>query len=297
MIDRSGVIKIVVLIHSLMGGGLANATDLVVNNGLAPPAPSNVFSTDLVSIDHIHVQDVGCDVTVLDPCATPGLSTTIETLSGALILEIVSHQTSRLVLTGGNIIEAQARDQSAIDLNGASVFGMHTFDDARVVMADGGLLSIDARDRSDAHFASGFIGGAGILMGEFVARDSASITLAGGTSDPMDRYLAYGAGTITFIGSNFRVDGSSVPYGPIAAQTGTLTGTFESGAAIDNPFYQGGSASPVCQPGPCTGTIILAPGRSGPVHGRLGERYARSRHAGRDEPYPHAAGSASTIEA
>ena len=62
--------------------------------------------------------------------------------------------------------------------------------------------------------------------------------------------LAYDGSEIEIAGRDFKVDGVPVPYGPLSARTGTLTGTLVFGDPINNSFCQGG--------GDCTGTIILA---------------------------------------
>jgi hypothetical protein len=50
--------------------------------------------------------------------------------------------------------------------------------------------------------------------------------------------------TLTIVGSDFRVDGVPVPYGPLAATSGTLSGTLDSGDALLNAFLQGGAVGP-----------------------------------------------------
>ena len=55
----------------------------------------------------------------------------------------------------------------------------------------------------------------------------------------------------------FAVDGSPVPFGDLAAQTGTLTGRLAAGDSINNQFVHAGY--PECTSFPCTGTITLAP--------------------------------------
>jgi len=62
--------------------------------------------------------------------------------------------------------------------------------------------------------------------------------------------------TITVLGTGFAVDGVSVSFGPIAAMSGTLTGTLESGEPIDSYFCHSG-----CEDfgQPHTGLIALVP--------------------------------------
>jgi len=48
--------------------------------------------------------------------------------------------------------------------------------------------------------------------------------------------------TIIFVGTDFMVDGTPVPYGDLTAGAGTLTGTLASGDPINNVFEGGGSS-------------------------------------------------------
>jgi len=68
--------------------------------------------------------------------------------------------------------------------------------------------------------------------------------------------LAYDSSNITIVGSGFAVDNVPVPDGPIAATSGVLTGTLESGEPIDNRFCHSGST--VCSGLSADGLITLA---------------------------------------
>ncbi|MFW9770536.1 MAG: hypothetical protein ACFFEM_17085, partial [Candidatus Thorarchaeota archaeon] len=105
-----------------------------------------------------------------------------------------------------------------------------------------------------AYNSSTFVMTGGTGEGSLAAFGSSNVRISGGTVD--GSLLAIGSSTITIVGSGFAVDGSPVPYGDLAAQTGTLTGTLASGEPIENPFYQGGI---YCVGNMCTGTLTLAP--------------------------------------
>jgi hypothetical protein len=113
-----------------------------------------------------------------------------------------------------------------------------------VALADGGtMLFLFALDSSTITMNGGTVGY------DVRAFDSSTITISGGTAS----YALYtfDSSVITIVGSDFEVDGMPVPYGNLAAQTGTLTGTLASDDPMDNLFYQGG--------GNWTGTITLVP--------------------------------------
>jgi hypothetical protein len=77
--------------------------------------------------------------------------------------------------------------------------------------------------------------------------------LSGGTVTGWLR--ARHSSTIRIVGGNFEVDGAPVPYGDLAAQSGTLTGTLASGDPIDSTFDRGafpGFPTPL-------GTVALIP--------------------------------------
>jgi hypothetical protein len=61
---------------------------------------------------------------------------------------------------------------------------------------------------------------------------------------------AYHDATVTIVGSGFAVDGVPVPFGDLTAMSGTLTGTLQSGEALDLPFnrFTSGSILLVAQP-------------------------------------------------
>jgi hypothetical protein len=258
------------VISTVQSAGMATA-DAVINNGLAPPNPGNVIETDIYLMGDVHVQNVGCDVKVLDPCASPGAPTHVETRAGATVRALTVHETSHLELTGGSLILTRGQGASTIEMNGAASFDVELIDDASLVLNVGSFLTLNAYDQSTAQILGGTPTGGGILSGEIIAWNSATISMSGGQMDTLDRFLAYGNGQIVLYGNGFEVNGMPVPYGPIGVETGTLTGVLASGATLDNLFYHAGHAGPVCQAGPCTGTITLASAPPLPVASLLGQ--------------------------
>ena len=86
-------------------------------------------------------------------------------------------------------------------------------------------------------------------MEDVFAHDTSTVTIRGGViaavpQGPFDIH-AEEASSINISGSGFAVDGVPVPFGPIAATTGTLTGILASGEAIDVRFLH---ATPISEP-------------------------------------------------
>ncbi|HEB90319.1 MAG TPA: pentapeptide repeat-containing protein [Deltaproteobacteria bacterium] len=92
------------------------------------------------------------------------------------------------------------------------------------------------------------------------------------TGGQLGQYVALGAqdqSTIRVFGSGFSVDGMPVPLGTLAAKSGILTGSLESGDPLDNFFAHRGAD---CDEGVCSGRIVvLAPGDDWDLDGALNE--------------------------
>jgi hypothetical protein len=117
-------------------------------------------------------------------------------------------------------------------------------DATEVCLVDGGaVLDLLTQDSSTITVSGGTVR----ILG---AADSSTITMSGGTAS---RFVASDSSTIMIVGSGFAVDGVPVPYGDLAADSGTLTGTLASGDPIDSIFYRGSLGFPV------PGTIVLIP--------------------------------------
>ena len=107
--------------------------------------------------------------------------------------------------------------------------------------------------------------------------ESGTAVLRGGTlriGQPVDAGIlaVNDFATLTVRGSGFAVDGSPVPYGPLVATSGTLSGVLASGDLINNPFIRDAATAQIvlALPEPTT-ALLLACGLVG-----LGGR--RRRH-------------------
>lgn len=214
----------------------AQIIDVVINNGLAPPNAANVVSSASEGPTYYWVQNASCDVMVEDPCAVPGDPTTVAFVEEATPGQILVRQTSHAVVDmPGSGAQIQARESATALLLWARMLELAIWDDAEALV-EGGTY-------------------------QFVRpRHSARVVIAGGEyTEVLDwrNFLPHDDSQILVLGSDFEVDGSAVPPGPIAARTGTLTGILESGEAFSARIGHAGYAVPGCVWGPCTGTIVL----------------------------------------
>jgi hypothetical protein len=215
-------------------GGPARA--LVINNGLAPPNPANVIDADnsFPGTEPVRVQDEGCNWDV-DPNCAGGGSTTVALVDGGVVGGAFTvHESSTILMSGGSVGgDVAAYGSATIAISGGSVAGSLSLQlgDAHGTV-EGGTIA----GRVFTAIVADVIVTGGTVLGGMSANDSSHITIRGGTvmgpleprDDAGERFL--------IVGTGFAVDGQPVPYGPIAALQGTLTGNLESGDPIAVPF-------------------------------------------------------------
>jgi len=259
--------------------GSARAADILINNGLDCSDPGNVIDDSTHGSDHVYVRNVGCGTPdPWSPCAAPGDPTEVCVDEGAEVEDLAVLDSSTVTMSSGLLSGLSAYDFSTVTMSGGFSFGLGThgsstftfrggqlfsliaWDSSTVTMSDGRSSDLTACDSSTITMSEGWLdfllatgfstvmisGGLATGLG---ATDSSTVTMSGGTVGL--NLSATGSSTITIVGSNFAVDGSPVPFGDLAAQTGTLTGRLALRDPINNVFQQGG--------GDYTGTITLAP--------------------------------------
>jgi hypothetical protein len=247
---------------------------------LAPPNSANVIDDGTYSaVDvYVHVRNVGCppgwpDNDPWAPCPSPGDPTEVALVDGGDVWRLYAYDSSSITMTGGELstfvglrdssklrmsggislnASIDTYDTSTATITGGEMWGYALSDSSTLTKSGGAAQVLMAFESSTATMSGG------TLTGWLHADSSSTITISGGTVGGDLR--AYGSSSITIVGRNFEVDGALVPYGDLAAQTGTLTGTLASGGSINNVFYQGGYTGPPCTVTyPCSGTVTLAP--------------------------------------
>ncbi len=231
--------------------GAAQAADVVINNGLAPPSLDNVIdASDDFSLDSVHVRNVGCGD--LDPnasCASPGSATSAELVAGGSVgNDLVARDSSTLTMSGGSVgNDLLGRDSSALTMSGGSVAG-DLLTSSSVTLSGGAVVgSLVAFQNSMLTMSSGSVGG------DFQTQGSSTVTLSGGTVGRVlitfdTSHLTMSGGsvglnfdvfdssTLTLVGTEFGLNGNPIPFGVVDAANGTLTGILESGDLLNNPF-------------------------------------------------------------
>jgi hypothetical protein len=214
---------------ALAVAGSARAIPVLINNGLAPPNPANVFDDATHTDNTLFIRNVGCDELAQVPCASPGAPTTVSLVDGGVVDWLYIMDTSVLEMTGGSVTNNLVGfDTVDYEVSGGSV---------------GGTLA--GRGSSTITMSGGSV--AGFLSAEF----SSTVVLTGGSVGGM--LTGEDDGLLLVSGSGFAVDGTPVPYGDLSLETGLLTGTLLSGDPLSNTFRQGEAA------GIYTGTIRLIP--------------------------------------
>jgi len=272
-------------------GDPPNETDCIINNGLAPPSWQNIIGDDYYQPNAIVVRNVGCPpgwpaVYAYDPCPSPGAPTEVELTSNGVVESLFAKDSSTItmidgrvslalggadfssvVMSGGWVTILTGSGSATFTMSGGSAGGAITDGSLALTIAGGTLESsgaVLARDSSTVAIHSGGVDG------DISAFDSASVTIDGGLLGAGE-LKAHDSSLIQVVGRSFEVDGIEVPYGDLAALTGTLTGTLASGEPLDRVFYRGG--------GDYTGSITL---ESPPqvVRRRLRRRHRRVRRRG-----------------
>jgi hypothetical protein len=255
----------------------AGAADVLLANGSAPPDPANTVGDATAANDHLWIRNAGCPPEGLaDPgadCPAPGAPTAVAVIAGADVGRLTVRDSSSIEMSGGTVGGGSfgtvflVADSASVTVNGGTVNGeILGVRDTSHLTWDGGFLpgSIIAVGSATADIRSGSIAtwlevlqsASVVLSGGSVGNStstsgSASLTVRGGS---VGSFLdAGGSSVIVIEGTGFEVDGSPVPYGPLAATSGILDGVLASGDAFSTEFAQGKSG------GSSTGTIELAP--------------------------------------
>jgi hypothetical protein len=262
---------------------VAGAADVLVANGSAPPDPANVVGDAAYANDHLWVRNAGCPPQgPADPaadCPAPGASTAVAVIAGADMGRLTVCDSASIVMSGGAVgggnfgTVFRVADSASARVIGGTVDGEYlgvtdsahlTWDGGYIpgTIVLGGTASADIRGGSIgtwldvAGSASVVLSGGSVVNSTFTS-GSASLTVRGGSVGwALD---ALHSSVIVIEGSDFEVDGSPVPYGPLAATNGILEGMLASGEVFSTEFAQGQGA------GLATGTIELAPPGAVPV--------------------------------
>jgi len=92
-------------VSGLLLVGAAHADNILVNDGLAPPAPGHVFADALNSGDSIYTRNVGCGAPGFEgsSCSSPGAPTETALVPGGAVLDYNVRDTSVGTISGGEV--------------------------------------------------------------------------------------------------------------------------------------------------------------------------------------------------
>lgn len=140
-------------------------------------------------------------------------------------------------------------------------YGLYGYNDSRINIFGGSVgYWLRAYDSTRVEISSGWI------TYYLSAYGSSEVTVSGGSigDSIFAGYDSPDDSVITFVGSDFAVDGEAFGYGELSSIWGEgnwgeprrrLTGTLASGDLLDNDFYIGGNSRIVLVPEP--GTVLL----------------------------------------
>ena len=161
-----------------------------------------------------------------------------------------------------------AYNNSQVTISGGSMgYGLGAYDNSQVTIFDGTIgEDLAAENNSQITIFGGSIGEyllahnesritiSGGSIGEYMAAfDNSQVIMSGGSV--VTELIVGNNSQITIYGTDFNVNGEPVGYGPITAASGILTGTLDSGEAINNDFYIYDDAGIALVPEP--GTVLL----------------------------------------
>ena len=160
------------------------------------------------TIDHLIEDTVRVDY------QTPGIATQLDIVDGALLERpLRAYENSIVKIQGGQTGTIYAKGYCIVDMSGGTIYTLHAEYDSQVTVNDGSISELLwLHGRSNVTFSGGTIG----------------------TDITVDAEAL-----LTFVGSNFAIDGTPVGYGDLASNyafTGTVTGTLANGDILNNDF-------------------------------------------------------------
>lgn len=267
---------------SVAGTAQGQPAYLIVNNGLAPPNPANVWDEPFpdAAINYGFVSNQGCELTqplsgypIPLPCPNPGdpSSLLIDLPSGIPDLELQVRQTSSVILRQGGANYITAFEQSKVSIEGGGVSLMvDAYDSAQVEMSAGQIgFYLRGWNSSSITFSGGHV------AEQLWVHDSASLLVTGGL---VPNAYATGSSTVSMLGghvSSWTFTGSSTA----SIEGGSLWQLSTGGTA--NVIVSGGSFTPSAPSFSISDESVLTLVGSGFAIrglGALGEVAAQSGH-------------------
>lgn len=162
--------------------GAGMRTPIVINNGLAPPNPQNVVYWWSTGREHFIVNNAGCNAALEYPCSSPGAPTVVNgvvrnldvfdtsTFVGGVYEEddVIAHDSSNVVITGGQRADLIARDSSTLTDEGCSYCTIQASGSSTVYadgFYEGGGAVVSAGGDAYLYFSGSVEQGDGVSVG------------------------------------------------------------------------------------------------------------------------------------
>jgi len=189
----------------------AGAESFLLNNGLAPPAPSNLIDDARYLDDHVYVRNVGCGTPYFEsPCAEPGAPTDVEFADGGDLFALRSYDSSTITVSGGEVFTVEGNDTSSVAISGGnprnvagwgsstvtidgghSNFQVFAYESSTIVINGGGPMGVGA-DMSSTVMVNG-----GLVPVLLCQSPGTTITVTGGTVGDLQQDSECGAVTVS----------------------------------------------------------------------------------------------------
>jgi len=218
--------------------GASAQETILLNNGL-----SYQLSNDTYAGDNVFVRNVGCGSLSWPhgPCASPGDPTELELIGDAVVRQIEGYDSSAITVSGGEVVwSVWVWNSATLDMDGGTVSkGFYGEDAASITMTGGTVLGFpQLNDTASLTMTGGSVN-------RLEADGDSTFTLSGGNPNAI---IAWTRSRVEIRGRGFELDGATVPYGPIEASSGSLTGTLDSGEALDIDIDRDPGASIILVP-------------------------------------------------
>lgn len=193
----------------------------------------------------------------------PGMQTTVNWLNGGILpypYTLVGYEDSVINVSGGLIeYSLRAYDNSKVAVSGGSMYALTALDNSQLIISGGSIYwGLYAYQNSQVAISGGSI------THHLIAENNSQVTISGGSIGAEIRagQHTFDNSNITFIGSEFAINGMSVGYGEFDtggwnSVSGTLTGTLANGDSLNNEIYIWGDSKIVLTPIPAPGTLLL----------------------------------------
>jgi len=210
----------------------AGAEDFLINNGLAPPAPSNVIDDARYLDGGAFVRNVGCGAPYFNsPCAAPGAATEVELVEGGDLFRLSAWDSSAITVSGGYVFVASGNDTASVTIEGGNPenvesfgsstitindsgpnLGVYAFESSTVVVNGGGWMGVDANDSSTVTVNGGLVSGllcqglhgntitvTGGTVADLWGNEPATVTVSGGAVGTL---WLFSSSVVTLVGGS-----------------------------------------------------------------------------------------------